>query len=155
MNFIVGEYAYDRFQTVERGDGIMLQKCSNAVKPVSRFDGKVDYRQVSEYDFVPYWVETKVNLTEEEKKEYQDSINWVDVPQDQWKWDDFLFFTKHDDHVKVIGHGYYGSYLTDYEEGGTIADDFENEITKMFPGKNIYSASSESTIYIGNENFQY
>ncbi len=146
---------WDRYQIVEHDDGIMVQQTMDATKPVSRFDGKVEYRQVNDYDFIPYWIESKIDLTPEEAEEYQDSIQWVDVPQDQWKWSDFLFFSKHDDHIKVIGAGYGGSYLTDYEWGGSLADQFETKLTEMFPSKNVYGCSSEQTVYIGNENFQY
>jgi len=155
MNYLHDEYHLDRYQMVENDRGIMIQKTMDAKKPVSRFDGKVEYRQVSDYDFVPYWVESKIDLTPEEKEEYQNSIQWVDVPQDQWRWSDFLLFTKHDDHIKVIGGGYEGSYLTDCEWGGSLADQFEEKLTEMFPGKTVYGCSSESTVYIGNENFQY
>tara|TARA_X000001316_G_C921969_1_gene36650 strand:+ start:384 stop:875 length:492 start_codon:yes stop_codon:yes gene_type:complete len=155
MKYLSDEHHHDRYQIVEHDDGIMMQQTMDATKPVSRFDGKVEYRQVGDYDFIPYWIESKIDLTPEEREEYQDSIQWVDVPQDQWKWSDFLFFSKHDDHIKVIGGGYCGSYLTDHEWGGSLADEFENKLTEMFPNKTVYGCSSEQTVYIGNENFQY
>ena len=142
-----------------------IQQATFTSNPIHEFDGKFKYVLVSgDYNYQPFWNDTGIEFTQEEKEDLNTNTKWVAIPESDYKWSDFLIVKQFPDlfskeglnNIRIHGAGYAGSDFThrldDY--GTKAAYNFLTALQKVFPKKDVffdYSSWGDDGIVIGKE----
>lgn len=154
-NHFIKLFSDRKYRVVERGNGavkgftvdtthevmFVIQEAQFTTKSTHEFDGKFSYRLVSgDFNYQPFWKDTGIEFTQEEKNDLDDNTKWVAIPESDYKWSDFLIIKQENDNdIGVYGEGYAGGMFTDRDGdyGSSIAFNFLTALQKVFPKKNV------------------
>ena len=127
------------YRIIKKDDREFIQEAmitENCIEPL-KFKDKIRYDLVSgDYNYKPFWISTNIELSLDEKAELREGIKWEKLPENEYKWSDFLVINRSSENDIVLsGDGYSGSdYTDDLDDYGTKACyKFMEFLQKEFP----------------------
>ena len=134
------------YRIIKKGDREFIQEAmftETYIEPL-KFRDKIRYDLVSgdyfiargDYNYQPFWISTNIELSLDEKEELREGIKWEKLPENEYKWSDFLAINRSSENDIVLsGDGYSGSdYTDDLDDYGTKAcHNFMEFLQKEFP----------------------